>query len=130
MRSLGQEMEVEGHTEHIVRAFAIIGNKVLKYAQLTTPVRPLTVKEEPTSPCLLDLPLRQGLTKGIHLLDIVKNFEGPLDMPLVTPLMKAHAYDQLPAPLCPKQALDVGYHMQVKISKNSDGKLDIVKSRD
>ena len=69
---------------------------------------------------VLDLNIREvTATAATHVLDLIVDFEGPIDVPAVVRLMKENQYDNLPSPFGPKEALDVPmpYTLQVSIYK-------------
>ena len=127
MKSLGQWLSIPGHTEQLELACTATMHSVLKLADGSTTTRTTVVDRKESSPCALDMPLLELTQKfAKDVFDFIVDFEGELDLKLITTLMKANAYDQLPKPLCPKVPVDAGYHMQVKIEKNGD-KYNIIK---
>lgn len=132
MKSLGEFMGIAGRdASKLIYAYDATQTRVIHLATAKSSIFVKDVKDEDSTSSVLDLPLCEATqTRATHLFDIVRGFEGDLDLDKIKPLMKAKAFDQLPIPLRPKEAaiLDgVAYQMQVNIHKNAEGTFDILK---
>ena len=115
----------------LIYAYDATQTRVIHLATAKSSIFVKDVKDEDSTTSVLDSPLCEATqTRATHLFDIVRGFEGDLDLDKIKPLMKAKAFDQFPIPLRPKEAaiLDgVAYQMQVDIHKNAEGTFDILK---
>jgi hypothetical protein len=132
VESLGEFMGVVGRdASKLIHAYDATQTRVIHLATARSSIFVKDVKDEDSTTSVLDLPLCEATqSRATHLFDIVRGFEGDLDLDKIKPLMKAKAFDQLPIPLRPKKAaiLDgVACQMQVNIHKNAEGTLDILK---
>ena len=79
---------------------------------------------------LLDLPMKQfdsRASKVVHMVDVIKDYEGDIDKEAVKDLMLQNNLADLPAPLCPKAECVIPFTMDVCLIPAPDGKLDVYK---
>ncbi|CAE7323724.1 unnamed protein product [Symbiodinium sp. CCMP2592] len=82
----------------------------------------------PVSP--LTLPIRELESRPAtlkHFLDIIYDFEGPINHDQLGPILRDQAWDELPAPFGFQKKLEVKFLMQVFIRTQANGKHCIVK---
>ena len=78
----------------------------------------------------LDLPMKQfdsRAAKVVHMVDVIKDYEGDIDKEAVKDLMLQNNLADLPTPLCPKAECVIPFTMDVCIIPAPDGKRDIYK---
>ena len=128
MTSLGQSEGIHGYdSTKIIEAFAEIENA--KFApRLAKPKRHDVKSDSPQKIHVLDLNIKElSNTMGKHLLDLIHDYDGPLDVPAICTLLKDNNYESLPAPFKEKQATHQLYQMQVNMHKQRNNKWRIVK---
>ena len=78
-----------------------------------------------------DLPLepfRPGQKYAAHVVEIIPDWEGEIDLDCVHELLEANNYMDLPEPLCPKEKEHgLVYHMHPCIINQDNGKKTIIK---
>ena len=79
---------------------------------------------------LLDLPMKQfdsRASKVVHMVDVIKDYEGDIDKEAVKDLVLQNNLADLPTPLCPKAECVIPFTMDVCITPAPDGKRDVYK---
>ena len=134
MKSLGERLGLDGWSnERINVAYEAIAEFQMRHH---TSVQMVSLPGDPPvrNTRAMDLNIKQvspdneSKLSGIHLFDIITNYEGaPLPKEQVVQMMRGNAYKELPPPLCAKEDFDFGYTMNVNIHEQADGKVSIVK---
>eukprot|EP00973_Karenia_brevis_P095414 12427215-Karenia_brevis.AAC.1 len=85
--------------------------------------------DSPDKVSLLDLNIKETafLSQGKHLIDIIREYDGPVDVDALCALLKDNKYTSLPEPFKEKQPTNQLYHMQVNLNKEDNGKWLIIK---
>ena len=76
----------------------------------------------------LDLNIKPlSLKSTTHLIDLVVDYEGDIDLNECESLMSQNTYNSLPDPIKPKAPVDQPYYMQLNIRTKENNKHDIIK---
>jgi hypothetical protein len=128
MMSLGEFQGYEEYNSNKIHAsLPIIENRKFGIQRSIPIVREVT-DEAPDKVEVLDLNIRDLQSKHFtHLIDVVHDFNGPVDVLAMMELVKASRYKDLPPPFGPNSEFDAPYTMQLNINKQENNKWLIVK---
>jgi hypothetical protein len=117
MKSLTANLDLEGaDSDAIVKVWDI----VLQLGPYVSLPKPFAYDNAPPQ-CfkLAEMPL-VGVGEHVsikHLVDVLPQYEGEIDMSKVHEIMSRGAYEELPEPLRPKEKTEAAYSMQVVVVK-------------
>ena len=136
VQPLGVTQELEGWTaDRLKSIWAAVDARTLRIDP-EPKIVPVDPAHKNTATQMPDLPVRPVQTAKLqHLFDLIGEYEGHIDIPVVTAFIKGGLYSNLGAPFCNNDGQvasgnrlnDVGYSMQVNIEKLENGKYNIAK---
>ena len=127
MKALGEHLQHEGANSNRIHE-AFTHTEHMKIINLD---EPKIVKPLPDAPDITDIDdlnvKPADLTIATHLIDIIRDYEGNLDIADVTAKLKNNEYADLPRPLNQKLDFQIGYHLNVNMKTQANGTHNIVK---
>ena len=127
MKSLGEFLGLDGHQPtKLHETFKAVEPRKL----CPTLAKPRVLEMRADAPEVVDVPDLNikyiSVTTGKHILDLIPDFDGPVDLPAIRESMLQNQYNLLPVPFKPKHSIDALFNMQVNIHEK-DNKWRIVK---
>ena len=128
MKSLGEYLGYAGHqSTKIHAAFAAVEDE--KFGPRKPEPR-VTIRDHDAAEKIgpLDLNIKElSENSGKHLIDVIPDYAGALDVPAITALMKHNQYASLPDPIKPRRSVDVLYSMGLNLHEKADKTWVIIK---